>query len=317
MKRISSSCSSDSRYAFRASLYIGRPLTRITVSPRDSCFTLLLNICSNQDRRRHATPKTVEDYGGSGLDLNISRKICQLHGGEVGLSSKAGDGSTFGFFFKTKRPKQAGIDVACAEEQEIADTSLEYQIKQLCALEQIDAGNLLNQSSKYTEIEITHIGDQENTKSQNTAQARTNTRERKHTPQEPRALTLDHESQDHSQDPENLANSAHPRAGAHVLLVEDNIVNQKIVVRKLESRGFRITAANNSKEAVELVEGASSLSTGDKRAFDICLMDMEMPIMDGNSATKIIREFEREGRIEHIPILGVTANVRLEQQAEM
>jgi CheY-like chemotaxis protein len=46
-------------------------------------------------------------------------------------------------------------------------------------------------------------------------------------------------------------------------------------------------------------------------------MDMEMPVMDGNTATKMIRGFEKQGRIEHIPILGVTANVRLDQQTEM
>jgi two-component system sensor histidine kinase/response regulator len=48
------------------------------------------------DQRRQATPRTVEVYGGSSLGLNLSQQVCQLHGGEVGLGSKAGDGSTFG-----------------------------------------------------------------------------------------------------------------------------------------------------------------------------------------------------------------------------
>jgi signal transduction histidine kinase len=91
---------------------------------------------SNGDQRRQATPKTVEVYGGSGLGLNISRKICQIHGGEVGLSSKAGNGSTFGFFFKTKRPEQTELDMGCMQEQEIAVTSLENQIEQLGGLEE-------------------------------------------------------------------------------------------------------------------------------------------------------------------------------------
>lgn len=107
------------------------------------------------------------------------------------------------------------------------------------------------------------------------------------------------------------------RARAHILLVEDNIVNQRIVVRKLENEGYRVTAANNGKEAVETVESAPKSSISDQGAFDVCLMDMEMPIMDGNTATKIIRELERQGEIEHIPILGVTANVRHKQQLEM
>ena len=55
------------------------------------------------ERFRQATPKTQENYGGSGLGLFISRKLCQLHGGDVGVSSKFGDGSTFAFFFKVRR----------------------------------------------------------------------------------------------------------------------------------------------------------------------------------------------------------------------
>jgi CheY-like chemotaxis protein len=103
----------------------------------------------------------------------------------------------------------------------------------------------------------------------------------------------------------------------HVLLVEDNLVNQKIVCRKLKSKGYDVTTAKDGKEAVDLVSGAPKPSIGDKSAFDICLMDMEMPRMDGNTATKTIRELERHDQIEHIPILGVTANVRSVQQSEM
>ena len=54
-------------------------------------------------RFRQATPKTEESYGGSGLGLMIARKLCQLHGGEIGVSSIEGEGSTFGFFFRVRR----------------------------------------------------------------------------------------------------------------------------------------------------------------------------------------------------------------------
>jgi CheY-like chemotaxis protein len=46
-------------------------------------------------------------------------------------------------------------------------------------------------------------------------------------------------------------------------------------------------------------------------------MDKEMPVLDGNAATRAIRQLEREGTVEHVPILGVTANVRGAQQEEM
>lgn len=55
------------------------------------------------ERFRQATPKTSEKYGGSGLGLSISRKLCQLHGGDIGVGSNEGHGSTFGFYFRVRR----------------------------------------------------------------------------------------------------------------------------------------------------------------------------------------------------------------------
>lgn len=103
----------------------------------------------------------------------------------------------------------------------------------------------------------------------------------------------------------------------HVLLVEDNLINQKIVCRKLKSKGYDVTTANDGQEAMEMVVRAPRFSNGNRSAFDICLMDMEMPRMDGNVATKAIRELERQDQAEYMPILGVTANVRSGQQSEM
>lgn len=66
------------------------------------------------ERFRQATPKTSEKYGGSGLGLSISRKLCQLHGGDIGVGSNEGQGSTFGFYFKVRRasppPDESPID---------------------------------------------------------------------------------------------------------------------------------------------------------------------------------------------------------------
>jgi len=62
------------------------------------------------ERFRQATPKTQERYGGSGLGLFISRKLCTLHGGDIGVSSKEGEGSTFGFFFKVRRATRGHDD---------------------------------------------------------------------------------------------------------------------------------------------------------------------------------------------------------------
>jgi len=74
-----------------------------------------------------------------------------------------------------------------------------------------------------------------------------------------------------------------------------------------------VTTANNGKEAVEAIRKSS---TGAK-AFHVILMDQEMPLMSGNTATRAIRDLEKQSVIQYVPILGVTANVRGAQTDEM
>lgn len=72
------------------------------------------------ERFQQATPKTGQMYGGSGLGLNIARKMCQLHGGEIGVSSVEGEGSTFGFFFRVRRSGEPE-DAEKLEPRELSD----------------------------------------------------------------------------------------------------------------------------------------------------------------------------------------------------
>ena len=86
--------------------------------------------------------------------------------------------------------------------------------------------------------------------------------------------------------------------GLHILIAEDNLVNQKLAAKLLEKQGHTSLIANNGREAVEAWE---------TEAFDAVLMDMQMPVMDGLEATKEIRAKEQElGR--HITIIAMTAN---------
>ena len=86
------------------------------------------------------------------------------------------------------------------------------------------------------------------------------------------------------------------RYGGHVLLVEDNFVNQKVAVRFLERMGCTVEVASN---------GAEGVAACQQRHFDVVLMDLQMPVMDGMTATRKIREWETTG---HIPIIALTAN---------
>ena len=89
-------------------------------------------------------------------------------------------------------------------------------------------------------------------------------------------------------------------AGAgRLLLVEDNPVNQKVAVVTLQRMGFEVEVAGNGRQAVEAVAAS---------AFDLVLMDCQMPEMDGFEATRLIRAQEdAEGR-PHLPIVALTAN---------
>ncbi len=89
-------------------------------------------------------------------------------------------------------------------------------------------------------------------------------------------------------------------SGLHVLLVEDNPTNQQLATRLLEKRGHRVTLAVDGREALDKVMAASD--------FDLVLMDMQMPVMDGIEATQRIRRFEAEHGGRRLPIIAMTAN---------
>jgi signal transduction histidine kinase/CheY-like chemotaxis protein len=89
-----------------------------------------------------------------------------------------------------------------------------------------------------------------------------------------------------------------------VLLVEDNPVNQKVAMDLLTRRGHSIELAENGKEAVALVA---------RKEFDVVLMDVHMPVMDGLAATRAIRQQEQSTGA-HVPIIAMTAGATLEDR---
>jgi signal transduction histidine kinase/CheY-like chemotaxis protein len=162
---------------------------------------------------QQADTSTSRKYGGTGLGLAISKKLATLMGGDVGVESEYGKGSTFWF------TARLGKGVANAR-QEDAD-------------------------------------------------------------QQATPLT------------ENL----NTIKGASILVAEDNEFNQQIATELLTDAGFKVEIAENGRESIEML---------DKRLYDIVLMDMQMPVMDGVTATKEIRKDER---FKDLPILAMTANV--------
>ncbi len=91
-----------------------------------------------------------------------------------------------------------------------------------------------------------------------------------------------------------------PLADLQILLAEDNKVNQKVALHTLKKLGATTTVVENGEEVIDALY---------KSRFDLILMDVQMPVMDGIEATRVIRNEEKAGWDINIPIIALTANV--------
>jgi CheY-like chemotaxis protein len=247
---------------------------------------------------QQANEKTHVKYGGSGLGLFISRRLTELQNGAIGVSSKKGVGSIFAFFIEAYIPTEASrLEAEAAATAASATASSEFSSEMNLA-PAMTAGTWPIRTDK--------------------------------------------------QNP-----GANSRIDG-ILIVEDNIINQRITRRGLTDRGFTVDVANHGVEALEKLEASQRRSTGsiaewemspasssalslpsssretssrkDEQTqgpmqFNLILMDIEMPVQDGLTCTRRIRQLEREGRTfsergGRIPIIAVSANARPEQIAE-
>ena len=93
-----------------------------------------------------------------------------------------------------------------------------------------------------------------------------------------------------------------------MLLAEDNEVNQQVAVELLTRGGAAVTVANNGCETVDAITGAVQ-----PPPYDIVLMDMQMPVMDGHEAT---REIRSDPRYDSLPIVAMTAQAMAEEREQ-
>ncbi|PNS15415.1 Hybrid signal transduction histidine kinase K [Sphaceloma murrayae] len=205
-------------------------------------------------RFNQASPRTHAQYGGSGLGLFISRELTELHGGEIGVASEVGKGSTFAFYVKGRRITQSPTA----------------------------AGSTSTEAKRRPEDELA-------------------TRE---------AISGSRPKTDVSQPPLDKLG---------VLIVEDNIINQRVLERQLRKLGCKVTTANHGAEALDMLTAStwwcgspSQETTTAQERFSIILCDLEMPVMDGKTCVRTIREWQAAGKLmSNIPVLAVTGNARV------
>lgn len=105
--------------------------------------------------------------------------------------------------------------------------------------------------------------------------------------------------------PDQYRTDALTLSSLQCLIAEDNPTNAQVLTRMLKSLGITVHHVENGQQAV---------NTFMRKRFDVVIMDIEMPIMDGAEATRQIRQFEKEEQRERTPIIGLTANALDEQR---
>ncbi len=297
------------------------------------------------DSFTQADRSTTRRYGGTGLGLTISRRLATMMGGEIGCDSEPGKGSTFWFTCRLpavgqREPSDStlnGLRALVVDELDVSLTALRTQLSSWglevtaasqwgqalpLLLETARAGrpfDLLLIDAQLPELDGAALERQldqlptrrpkvvilSSVANRQDLEARLGDTLAAHLTKPVRPSHLQSvllqalgRAADPTASPERRA-TPRDRVG-RLLVVDDNATNRLVAEAMLRRRGYLVDLAENGREAVEAVA---------RERYDAVLMDCEMPVLDGYTATREIRDAEGDSR--HTPIIALTAAAML------
>ncbi len=290
------------------------------------------------DAFSQADSTITRKYGGTGLGLTISSNYISLMGGKLEVSSKKGVGSNFYFTLELQKEKTLRSSqkdrftsmqalIIKGKNKLLTETEQAYMdyygastklltIQELKETKPIDAKVIISQyaSLKKEDFDFiksldvpsimifptkfhTRLGDFKTNTLFPTFEPINVTKFAKTLTELAKVHHINIAPQINER--QNRPKKRSNKIKREILIAEDNEINQKLLMKILESYNLHVTTVVNGAEAVEAVK---------KSHFDLIFMDIAMPIMDGVTATKEIIAYENEESKEHTPIIAVTAN---------
>jgi len=222
---------------------------------------------------------TARKFGGTGLGLTICKSLLDLMRGRITLESVVGSGTTVTFWIPFKKP--AGTDTDLVRIDPLSD-----RLKSDLSV----SGNSSEPDGLVSNIppELASSGLMDGLK---------------HSRSHKRKISS------------NVTPSGTPsmdeikhadRANMHILVVEDNAINQQIATKTIKKLGFSVSAAWNGKEALDYLVAAQE---GKQRKPNVILMDVQMPVIDGYKCTHLLRRHvPYKAYVQDVPIVAMTAS---------